>query len=700
MHHRQLGLILAAALLPALPFVYTAPAQADAPTTTQPTAAQAALPVTKVQLFSSGVGYFEHAGVVSGDGSTELRFTTDQINDVLKSLVLQDQDGGQVKAVTYPSSEPLAHTLGSFAIDISKNPSLADLLNQLRGAKVGVDAEGGFITGTILGVENHTRVIDGSPRQTMTESMLNLLADGKIVSKPLGQVRSVTLDDPHLQQELNKALAAVAGARDKDKKTVTIIFTGRGDRHVRIGYVVQTPVWKTSYRLLLDQPTTQPANAKKTDADKAQLQGWAIVENQTDNDWHNVQLSLVSGEPISFIEDLYQPIYLTRPTVNPQRGPGVRPQSYAGGMMSRNAMDKKATAAPKSALRSQSAFGMQESAGNVNSPIDALSSIRSMASASMVGQLFHYTVDHVSLPRRQSSLIPIVTDPIKTQQVSIYNQSVLANHPLNGARLTNTTHKDLLAGPMTVLDGGAYAGDAQIENFPQGQTRLISYAVDLQVKVDPSDQKYAQNIQTARIVKGTLILTQKMVRSQTYVVDNQADKAKTVVIEHPRQSEWSLVDTPKPAEVTPELYRFDLAVPANQQKKLAVGEQLIQDESIIVTSVNTDTLAAYRRSGQIPGPVLKALTKAISLGHAVADTKQLIARDKSQLAEINTDQTRIRGNIRAIQPSSKYYERLMKKLNDQETQIDQLESDQSTQQKKLVEQEKALADYVNALNVE
>src|SRR5690606_33099418 len=100
----------------------------------------AGVPVKRVVLFSSGVGYFEHFGTVTGQAMTELSFKTDQINDILKSLVLQDLDGGQVGVVTYPSKDPLEKTLKSFGVDLAGNPSMKDLLNQLRGARVTVVA--------------------------------------------------------------------------------------------------------------------------------------------------------------------------------------------------------------------------------------------------------------------------------------------------------------------------------------------------------------------------------------------------------------------------------------------------------------------------------------------------------------------------------------------------------------------------------
>src|SRR5689334_13828221 len=285
----------------------------------RPAPTTADVPVTRVVLFSSGVGYFEHAGSVRGNSATELRFKTSQINDILKSIVLQDQDGGRVGAISYPSQDPLAKTLRSFQVDITQNPSLTQLLNQLRGARITIQSQAEKLSGIILGVE--TRLKGGEKSENVPVSVLNLLTGATLRAVELQTINSLTLDDPQLQEELTRALGALVQARDQDKKPVTINFTGAGERRVRIGYVVETPVWKTSYRLLLDDKGS-----------RANLQGWAIVENQTERDWNNVSLSLVSGRPISFTMDLYQPLYVTRPNIVPELYASLRPQVYDAGI--------------------------------------------------------------------------------------------------------------------------------------------------------------------------------------------------------------------------------------------------------------------------------------------------------------------------------------------------------------------------------
>ena len=697
-----------------------ATARAQAPAT-QPAGAGGAadVPVREVVLFSSGVGYFEHFGTVHGDGVAELRFKANQINDILKSLVLQDLDGGQVRAVTYPSQDPIAKTLKSFQVDITANPPLADLLNQLRGAKVTVTVNGEKTTGTILGVERKQVIVKGDKGddRIIEHHVLNLVSDGQIVSQPLDNVSAIKLDDPQLQEELNKALTALAGARDQDKKPVRISFGGTGDRRVRLGYVVETPVWKTSYRLVLGaregNATTKPADG--------QLQGWAIVENQTDNDWQNVQMKLVSGRPISFVEDLYQPLYVPRPVIEPELFASLRPQTYQEGTdapapmsaaplggafnakaqnaLVRRMADRRATAQAQQG-QSQSLFQNSNQNDDATTPMDPTASVRSLASANSVGELFEYTVGSVSLPRQRSAMIPIITDPIEVERVSIYNQSVLPRNPLNGARVRNTTKKLLLAGPITVLDGATYAGDAQIDNVPAGQERLLSYGVDLQMLVDAADNKTSDQMVTGRIVKGVLYVTHRYLRSQKYVAENKSDHDKMLIVEHPRQgAEWKLVDSPKPAEQTDAVYRFRQPVAAGKSATVTVNEQQTTDETVALLDTDVGPIDFYRRAGEIPKPVQDALAHAIALKQAVVDTQRRIDEGKQKLADIVAEQSRIRQNLQTIQQNGKYYDRLMGKLNDQETAIEKTQGEGDDLLKQLDGQRKELEAYLAGLNV-
>lgn len=672
---------------------------------------QADLPVQRVTLFSSGVGYFQHGGKVSGNAGAELKFTTKQINDVLKSLVLQDLDGGMVSAVTYPSLDPLAKTLGSFQINISENPKMADLLNQIRGAQVTVAVEGQEITGTVLGVEERQRHVVGS-EEVITEHFLNILAGGSIRSAALTSVRDIRIHDQQLQEELNKALAAVAKARDQNKKPVSLHFNGAGERRVRAGYVVETPVWKTSYRLLLND-------------EKPSLQGWAIIENQTDNDWNNIELSLVSGRPISFTQDLYQPLYMPRPEVKPELFSSLRPQMYQEGM----SPEEAAPAAPPQAMMkaaggrakgrgmasgmameemaaadatmANGVMGLAKPAASGELLMDPSATVTSLANAENLGELFQYTVPNVTLPRQQSSLIPIITDAVEAKRLSIYNSTVLDKHPLNGVRVSNKGKdaKHLLQGPVTVFEGNQYAGDARLNDTPPGQERLLSFGVDLNVLVDSNKNTEESVVESGRIVRGILEIKRKLVATREYVAENKGDEDKTLLVEHPFRQGWKLVKSANPVETTNTLYRFEVALAAGKKVSLPVQEEYIQLETLAILPADFGQIEFYQTNGKIPAEVREALGKAVAMKQRMVELQRQVNERDQRIVRINQEQQRLRDNLLTVQQQGDYRSRLLKKLDEQETQIEKLNTERNDLFQKFEQQRKELEDYLSGLSV-
>lgn len=670
---------------------------------TPPSSARQDVPVTAVALFSSGVGFFEHSGTIHGNGTTELRFRASQMNDVLKSLVLEDLGGGHVTTITYPSQDPITKTLRSFQVDITANPTVGQLLNQLRGARVSVQSQGEHLSGTILGVESRRRQL-ADKSGDIDVPVLNIFSGATIRSVELPSVTSLTFDEPQLQDELTKALAALGQSRDQDKKPVTINFTGSSDRRVRLGYVVETPVWKTSYRLILDDKS-------------ARLQGWAMVENQTESDWNNVSLSLVSGRPLSFMMDLYAPMYLTRPTVQPPRFAELRPQMYDGGIdaartdtaNARRRIGFDAQGRPDvnrlsqvvidaaSSGKDKTTLGFAIAGAPAAAP--APPPVRALASTAQLGELFEYTVHDVTLPRQKSAMIPIVAESVHVTRVSIYNAAVLASNPLNGVRLKNTTGKSLLQGPLTVLEKDAYAGDAQIDNLPAGQERLLSYGVDLQMLVTSGKSWETSTITTGKIVNGYLELERKFVSQHEYLAENKSDKEKRLVVEHPLRGAWTLVDTPKPYETTASVHRFEVAAPAGKVTSLIVKEQSVQSQELYMVGTEQSQLLLYSNTGELPSAVRAALAKAAQLKSVESDMQRQINDHNRQMSEIGVEQSRIRENMKTVGQTSQYYQRLLTKLNDQESSIERLQRERDALTAKRDAATKELEDYLRGLTI-
>jgi hypothetical protein len=655
-------------------------ALADTGATTAPAPAKIVdVPVKRIVLFSSGVGFFEHEGNVEGAAAADLRFETAQINDVLKSLVVYDRDGGAVRNVTYPAIDPVGKTLRSFQVDLSNNPGMSDILSQMRGAPVAISVGDETIEGTILGVESRDRAVGkAEDGKVITTWMVNVISANGIRSIPLDDVRKLEVKDAKIKKEMGQALAALAQARDQSKKQVTIHFEGAGKRRVGLGYLVETPIWKTSYRLMLPDPTSR---------DTARLQGWAIVENQTDNDWNDVTLSLVGGKPLGFIELLYHPLYNPRPVVQPDLASTLRPQTYDDGQTA----DRSTTSVTpptfnlsditKSGASSSGSGSLftdatrEKGAAPVRGDAmkDYSQGVAAVANTSKIGEMFHYNVEKVTLPRQQSSMIPIITEGVDFERVSIFNAQVMPQRALRGVRLKNNTNKYLLGGPVTVLDtvkeGASYAGDARISDLPPGQSRLLSYAIDQELLVEVSDEEASKNLLKATIAKGIMHLATRDRMAREYTLQSKGDAEKSVIVEHPITQGYHLKEPAKVSETTDTVYRIQVTVPAKATAKVRVVEEQIGGEEITVGKIDPEQLAYYLKHGAISDKVKQALQAVAEKRNHIAGLERQTLRKKERCTRILEEQANIRENIKVLPASSKSQQDAIADLTAHDTEL-------------------------------
>jgi len=662
---------------------------------------QATLPLTKIVLYASGVGYFQRDGQINGHGQVALRFKVDTVNDLLKSMTVQDFDGGQVSTVTYDSRDPITRTLKSFAIDLTDNAGLGNLLWQMRGERIEV-ATPNPVQGVILGVETKKERV--GDKDVVEVEYVNLLTDSGLRSIPLSQVQQLRIINEQLNAELRQALAVLATSHDTQKKTVALDFSGQGSRRVRVGYIMETPVWKTSYRLVLSD-TAAPF-----------LQGWALVENTTDEDWHEVRLSLVAGRPISFTMDMYEPLYAQRPVVVPEVYAGLRPQTYGQAieapgealresrLQEEGRMAQKreapAVAAEAPAPRGRGLMAEPKPAAHAPPPLALEQGVATAAQATELGEFFEYAIHTpVSLARQKSAMLPIVNEAVEGTKVAIYNQRVHAKHPLYGFRLRNATALHLSQGPMTVFDGGVYAGDARLEDLPPGQERLLSYAMDLKTEVEPVSEPEQRELVTVSLRKGTLLTTHKAIAEKTYNIRNRDQKPHLVLIEHPFRADWQLAAPSTATERTRDVYRFAVTVDPGPGTRLRVREEKPLQQSVALSDAGPDVLTYYMRATQVSDKVKQALQRVSTLRDKLDQTMQQRRRLEQQIQEISQEQARMRENMGKLAQNSELYNRYVRKLDQQETEIDKMRKDIETLKGTEEQQRKELNDYLMGLDI-
>jgi hypothetical protein len=281
-------------------------------------AADTRLPIQRVVLYKSGVGYFEHLGRVTDTSTVTIEFTSGQLDDVLKSLTVLDLDGGRVSGVGYNSDAGLQKQLSTLRLPLGESASRTQLLTALRGARVEVRDAATRQAGRILSVEQRQLREAGA---TSSVDVLHLVTDaGDIHMVELTPGVAVRMLDTDVSEEVARYLAIVGSARDRDVRRLTMTSTGTGERDLFVSYVSEVPVWKSTYRLVLG----------RADDAAPLLQGWAIVDNTIGEDWTNVQLSLVAGAPQAFIQQISRPYYVQRPVVPLPERVLTSPQTHEG----------------------------------------------------------------------------------------------------------------------------------------------------------------------------------------------------------------------------------------------------------------------------------------------------------------------------------------------------------------------------------
>jgi hypothetical protein len=656
------------------------------------------LPISQVILFNSGVGHFTRSGEIEGDARVDLTFPEQDINDLIKSMTLRDlSPNGRVAGVTYDSHDPIDRTLASFAINLNNSPTLAQILTQARGEQVEVTLtnttnQPGNLTGKIIGVEQQAVP---SKDGAATVTVLNMWCAEGVRAVKLSEVQRLRFANPVIENEFRRALETLAMSHDSLKKAVSLHFAGEGKRKVEVGYVIENPIWKTSYRLALKEG-------------KPYLQGWAVVENPTDEDWNKVTMALVSGRPISFKMDLYNPLYVARPTVEPELFASLRPVAYSGAMrrsgsefqqMAKNWADDKAKLddeketdlagqkprnlgkqpiAYRGVLldKDQDKFSV-EAERKLREGLELGRSVQTAATASSLGDYFQYVIDRpVDLARQKSALLPIVNKDVEGKRVSIYNAAVQSKHPLLGLKFKNTTGMPLTQGPITVFEGSVYAGDTRVLDLQPDEERLVSYAIDLGTEVAVKPGNNTSRITSVKAVKG-IVYTSTLVREErVYDVSNRSTTDRTLLIEHPNRKGQGFVfkGDNKPKEEAADVFRFELPVAAKKDVSYTIVEEREAGSNIQLTNNADDQIRYFINLKEAPASLKAKLAEALRVKSTWDKARSDIATASQRIQTITTDQKRLRENLRETPKESPLFDRYLKTLEAQETEMDELQA--------------------------
>jgi hypothetical protein len=771
-------------------------ARAPAPRTAAPRPNTQTLPIRRVILYSNGVAYIERRGAISGHAEINLSFKQSQVDDVLKSMVVLDLGQGRIGAVSYNSSAPPAARMADIPFSIGagtangNNGGLAGVLSQLQGARIVVATATRTATGSILTIEERKSQIDANKPPQTSHSLVIASEGGELMSFDLAEVRSVKLIDEGTRRDVSEFANASASARRRDAKTIVVSSDGSGSREMLVSYTVAAPIWKTTYRVVLDS-TGKPF-----------FQGWAIVDNVSEEDWNNVSLSLISGSPVSFIQPIQKPFYRYRPVVPMPDDLRLAPQVYeanegsaAAGTVSGRISDQNGASVAGAAVTitneatNQSFTTTTTSEGTYQSPVlspgnysvrvnapgfkqllvtnvavggyrpahanatlevgsvsetvtvvasgaelvqtlsatvgssipgrritdlpyagrnaydlvliapgtatgtarttlsDAMtrsdSGVEAAATGSEVGDLFEYHIDQpVTVLRDRSALIPILQTRMEGERVSIYNEGNRRDRAMGGMLLKNTSSLTLEDGALTVIDGDAYAGEALMERLKPAEQRLISFALDLGTLINVRVKEDRAPTFLVRAINGVFQAHYYQTTRKTYVLTNQTDKPRVVLIEHPVREDWSLADeTPKPDSKTARYYRFRVPLGPHEKVELPVTERRALMDTYALLNFSRQDLELFISRNYIDTTTRASLEKIIDLKSRIAAAEARVEAVDAEVTEIGKDQERLRDNIKALTATAEAKQlisRYVSKADTQETRLEQLNKEKQT----------------------
>ncbi len=700
----------------------------------QPRASADQLPIRRVILYSNGVAYVERRGTVSGAAEINLSFKQSQVDDVLKSMVVLDLGkGSKIGAVSYNSSAPVSSQMSEIPFSIGpltgEGGGLAGVLSQLQGAKVAVTSSKGAASGSIVTVER--KQTQGEKTVTSTSVLTIVSETGDIASFDLADVKSVKLLDEGTRRDLNEFANAAASARRRDAKTITITSDGSGPREMIVSYTIAAPIWKTTYRVVLDE------------AGKPFFQGWAIVDNISDEDWKDVQLSLVSGSPISFIQPIQKPFYRYRPVVPMPRDLQLNPQTYepggklVGGVVvqdgtvgtnfsqqsvqnlptnSRNVTPLQLQSGATQYSNTFQADGVDSNESRSNfrtvdrtTVSDALQnsseSYQNTSVGEEIGDLFEYRIEQpVTVLRDKSALIPIVQTKMDGERVTVYNESTRQDRPFSGVLLKNNTDLTLESGSLTVIDSDAYAGEALMDRLKSKEQRLISFALDLGTHVRVRTEADREPARMVKVVNGVFQVHYFQTSVKKYQITNQTGRKKVLYIEYPVQDGWTLSDdSPKPDYTTQKYYRFRVELNGFEEKELKISVRQGMADNYQLYSLTRNDVQLFVTRKYINEDARAKLEKIIDLRMRLAEIEQKLDGFDDEVDAIEADQKRLRENIEALSKTAEaktLITRYIQKANDQETRLEEMEKERKTLEAEKARLTGEIAQAVRAFSID
>ncbi|MGJ3239016.1 MAG: hypothetical protein ACFE0Q_09965 [Anaerolineae bacterium] len=637
------------------------------------------LPVKEMVLYKHGIGFFMRQGEVEGT-QINLTFRRDEINDVLKSLAVFDRKGGQILGIDYQTPMDIPARLSSSSINLSQHATLRDLFRDLRGRECRIQHE--IIIGSEVTLKGRIVGVDEVQTDERYYATLSLLTEDGVQVIDYANIRQLEIIDAQSAYDLSYFLDS--SMAEDDRRVVTIRLND-GAHDLMIYYVIPAPTWRVSYRLLAE------SDVEDNRIGTAILQGWGLFDNRLEEDLIDVKLTLVAGQPISFIYDLYSSHIPQRRVVEDESRIAPGPISY---------MDM-----PSEELQAEATMDSMMASGAARPTMLKRASMREMAQSSpppqaetrATGETFQYIVTTpVTVKRGDSALVPIINQEIRYERELLYNGHKFATHPVVALRFDNQTQLTLERGPVTVVEDNAYKGEAVIPFSKEDAQVYLPYAVELGIKV-------TEEARQERVVNGIKIeqqaLFEQIAHMETvrYIIENHTNQAQTVTIEAPIHNGYELYNTREPDRTSGEMRRWRVHVEASGQAVFTRQERLLQFERREIYNLQYQRLAQYLNNKWIDDTLYQQLSNILEAVQNINNAQERQAQLDSEQQTLYERQEQLRANLGALQATGKeahLRNRLLQQLEQSQDQLEAIERERQVLQQTIISQEELIASQL------
>ena len=632
--------------------------------------------ISEVVLYRCGVGFFAATGMHEGK-ELKLFFKQDALDDLLKSLIVLVK-GDKVSNVAFDSKIDVNEILGSLSISIPSDESFTGIFTELVGEEVEISLKEGTIAGKVVGIEKE--------ETEKREIFVALLKDreGKIHVIRSLDIQGISIKNEKLQKDLDIALETISNTKREEMKAISISFTSEEQKEVFIGFIGSIPAWKIAYRLLHDKNKNEAA-----------MQGWAIVDNTTTQDWDDVTLTLVTGLPISFVYDLYSPWRIARPRIERPTQYGLEPIVTEGAVSGAERRRAKKTKAEKELAPPPAPGGMMSFAADLAEDFEE--SIQVAATTEEIGDFFVFKIDTpVKILRNQSALVPLFYTKFPSQKVSYYVTGKTDKNPLACLKVVNDSNFIIETGPATVFIDNSYSGECMVSQLRIGDESLLNYALEQEVLVnrEVSTETQVIGVDIVREYLSERILERQTI---TYDVKSKKNEDLILIIDEPKVYDYEPIGKELPIEKTHNFFRYQFSLAPKETFTTKIEFERVRYTSRAKVSLSKADLERMLAEKLINEAQFAQLLEIIQIKKEISDLEQEEEHLEAMVEAANVEQERLRENIKALGTSDeevKLRESYVRKLSEQEAEIEKIVKRRSEIRTKLIQLNQTLSKQV------